>query len=140
MAGRRGRRGDRTPMYAEVNVVSLVDLMMLLMVIFMITAPIMQGGVDLALPRTDARAVDSKGGTTISILANGRIYVDDEQLTLSEFRSGFRALISRKAGQGVYIRGDRRAPYGIVAQVLDVVKNAGVTNVALVTEPEDVSK
>ena len=53
----RRSRGDRTPMYAEVNVVSLVDLMMLLMVIFMITAPIMQGGVDLALPKAEARAV-----------------------------------------------------------------------------------
>ncbi len=127
-------------MYAEVNVVSLVDLMMLLMVIFMITAPIMQGGVDLALPKTDARAVDSKGGTTISVLANGAIFVDDERLTLAEFRASFRALISRKADQGVYFRGDQRAPYGIVVQVLDIVKNAGVTNVALVTEPEDVSK
>lgn len=136
----RRTRGERTPLYAEVNVVSLVDLMMLLMVIFMITAPIMQGGVDLALPRTDARSLDSKGGTTISVLANGAIYVDDERLTMSEFRASFRALISRKASQGVYIRGDQRAPYGLVAQVLDIVKNAGVSNVGLVTEPEDVER
>lgn len=136
----RRARGGRTPMYAEVNVVSLIDLMMLLMVIFMITAPIMQGGVDLSLPQTDARAVDSKGGMTISVLANGRIFVDDSPFTFAEFRAGFRAMIARKADQGVYIRGDRGAPYGVVAQVLDVVKNAGVTNVALVTEPEDVSR
>ena len=136
---RRGR-GDRTPLYAEVNVVSLVDLMMLLMVIFMITAPIMQGGVDLTLPKTDSRAVDSKGGMTISITANGSIFMDDTRISLSDFRSSFRAVISRKADQGVYIRGDQRAPYGVVAQVLDVVKNAGVTNVAMVTQPEDVSK
>lgn len=133
----RRSRGDRTPMYAEVNVVSLVDLMMLLMVIFMITAPIMQGGVDLTLPRTDSRAVDSKSGMTISVTAAGVIFVDDTRLTMSEFRASFRALISRRADQGVYIRGDRNAPYGIVAQVLDIVKNAGVANVALVTEPED---
>ncbi|MCC7193954.1 MAG: biopolymer transporter ExbD [Gemmatimonadaceae bacterium] len=136
----RRRRGDRTQMYAEVNVVSLIDLMMLLMVIFMITAPIMQGGVDLSLPQTDSRSVDSKGGMTISVTAAGVIYVDDTRLTLSEFRASFRALVSRRADQGVYIRGDRGAPYGIVAQVLDVVKNAGVSNVALVTEPEDVTR
>lgn len=136
---RRGR-GDRTPMYAEVNVVSLIDLMMLLMVIFMITAPIMQGGVDLSLPRTDSRAVDSKGGMTISVTSAGVIFVDDTRLTMSEFRASFRALVSRRADQGVYIRGDRSAPYGIVAQVLDIVKNAGVANVALVTEPEDVGR
>lgn len=136
----RRKRGERTPMYAEVNVVSLVDLMMLLMVIFMITAPIMQGGVDLALPKANARPVDSKGGTTISVLANGAIYVDDERLTLSEFRASFRALISRKADQGVYFRGDQRAPYGLVVQVLAVIENAGVSTVGLVTEPEDISK
>lgn len=136
---RRGR-GDRTPMYAEVNVVSLIDLMMLLMVIFMITAPIMQGGVDLSLPRTDSRAVDSKGGMTISVTSAGVIFVDDTRLTMSEFRASFRALVSRRADQGVYIRGDRSAPYGIVAQVLDIVKNAGVANVALVTEPEGVGR
>jgi biopolymer transport protein ExbD len=136
----RGRRGDRTPMYAEVNVVSLIDLMMLLMVIFMITAPIMQGGVDLNLPRTDSRAVDSKGGMTISVTAGGVIFVDDTRLTMSEFRASFRALVSRRADQGVYIRGDRSAPYGVVAQVLDIVKNAGVANVALVTEPEDAGR
>ncbi len=136
----RRRRGDRTQMYAEVNVVSLIDLMMLLMVIFMITAPIMQGGVDLSLPQADSRSVDSKGGMTISVTAAGVIYVDDTRLTLSEFRASFRALVSRRADQGVYIRGDRGAPYGIVAQVLDVVKNAGVSNVALVTEPEDVTR
>jgi len=135
---RRGSRGDRTPMYAEVNVVSLVDLMMLLMVIFMITAPIMQGGIDLSLPRTEGRAVDSKGGMTISVTRSGQIVVDDSPVTMSEFRASFRALISRKADQGVYIRGDRNAPYGTIAQVLDIVKNAGVTNVALVTEPEEI--
>lgn len=127
-------------MYAEVNVVSLVDLMMLLMVIFMITAPIMQGGIDLNLPRTEGRAVDSKGGMTISVTRDGTILIDQSPTTLTEFRASFRAIISRKAEQGVYIRGDRNAPYGIIATVLDIVKNAGVTNVALVTEPEDIRR
>lgn len=125
-------------MYAEVNVVSLVDLMMLLMVIFMITAPIMQGGIDLSLPKTEGRAVDSKGGMTISITRSGQIVVDDVPTSMTDFRASFRAIISRKADQGVYIRGDSSAPYGVIAQVLDIVRNAGVTNVALVTEPEDI--
>ncbi|MDA1081079.1 MAG: biopolymer transporter ExbD [Gemmatimonadetes bacterium] len=137
---RRGSRGDRTPLYAEVNVVSLVDLMMLLMVIFMITAPIMQGGIDLSLPKTEGLAVDSKGGMTISITRDGTILVDSDPISLGDFRASFRAIVSRKADQGVYIRGDRNAPYGVIAQVLDIVKNAGVTNVALVTEPEDISR
>lgn len=119
---------------------SLVDLMMLLMVIFMITAPIMQGGIDLSLPKTEGLAVDSKGGMTISITRDGTILVDSDPISLGDFRASFRAIVSRKADQGVYIRGDRNAPYGVIAQVLDIVKNAGVTNVALVTEPEDISR
>ena len=68
---RRRGRGERTPIYAEVNVVSLIDLMMLLMVIFMITAPIMQGGVDLTLPKAEAKAVESKGGMVVSVTREG---------------------------------------------------------------------
>ncbi|GDX87589.1 MAG: hypothetical protein CK531_02430 [Gemmatimonadetes bacterium] len=124
-------------MYAEVNVVSLVDLMMLLMVIFMITAPIMQGGVDLTLPKADARAVESKGGLVISVTREGRIFIDETSLSFSEFRASFKTLAGTQGKDGVYIRGDGNASYGMVLRVLAVVKNAGVTNVALMAEPED---
>jgi len=124
-------------MYAEVNVVSLIDLMMLLMVIFMITAPIMQGGVDLTLPKAEARAVESKGGMVISVTREGRIFIDETAMSFSEFRASFKTLAGRQAREGVYIRGDGEATYGLVLRVLAVVKNAGVTNVALVAEPEE---
>jgi biopolymer transport protein TolR len=136
---RRGR-GDRTPMYAEVNVVSLIDLMMLLMVIFMITAPIMQGGVDVALPKAEARAVESKNGVTISILANGQIYVGETRVSLSEFRGTVRTLMSKAGNEGVYVRSDRNARMETFVQVMAILTNAGITNVGIVTEPEDVSR
>ena len=134
---RRRARGERTPMYAEVNVVSLIDLMMLLMVIFMITAPIMQGGVDLTLPKAEARAVESKGGMVISVTREGRIFIDETAMSFSEFRASFKTLAGRQAREGVYIRGDGAAAYVLVLRVLAVVKNAGVTNVALMAEPEE---
>jgi len=127
-------------MYAEVNVVSLIDLMMLLMVIFMITAPIMQGGVDLSLPRADARALESKEGVQVSVTGAGRIYLDGVALSMSEFRANFRVLANRTKIEGVYLRADQSVPYGIVVQLMSVVRGAGVTNIALVTEPEDVSR
>jgi biopolymer transport protein ExbD len=136
----RRSRGDRTPMYAEVNVVSLIDLMMLLMVIFMITAPIMQGGVDVALPRAEARAVESKNGITISILQNGQIFVDDTRVSLGEFRASVRALTSKAGTEGVYVRADRNARFEIFVQVMSILRGAGITNVGIVTEPEDVSR
>jgi biopolymer transport protein ExbD len=128
-------------MYAEVNLVSLIDLMMLLMVIFMITAPMMQGGVDLTLPKAEARAVESKGGVTISVTANGRIYIDESLMSsMSAFRASFRLLAAKQSGEGVYLRADQRAAYGTVAQVIAIMNAAGVTKIALVAEPEDVSK
>ena len=137
---RRRARGDRTPLYAEVNVVSLVDLMMLLMVIFMITAPIMQGGVDLTLPKADARAVESKGGMVISVTRDGKVFIDETSMSFSEFKSSFKGYAKNVGKDGVYIRGDAQATYGIMLRVLAVVKNAGVTNVGLMAEPEEPPK
>ena len=78
---------------AEINVVSLIDVILLLLVIFMITAPMMQGGVDVALPKADAKPLDQpKSGLVVSVDRTGAIYVDETKMTLSEFRASFRAL------------------------------------------------
>lgn len=134
---RRKKRGGETPLYAEVNVVSLIDLMMLLMVIFMITAPIMQGGVDLNLPKAEARAVESKSGMVVSITKEGRIFVDETGMTFSQFRSSFKSMVGNKAKDGVYIRGDGQAYYDLVLKVIGVVQKAGVTSISLMAEPEE---
>ena len=134
---RRRARGEGTPLYAEVNVVSLIDLMMLLMVIFMITAPIMQGGVDLNLPKAEAKAVESKGGMVISITRDGRVFVDETGMTFAQFRSSFKTLAGKQGKDGVYIRGDGQAYYDLVLKVIGVVQKAGVTKIALMAEPEE---
>jgi biopolymer transport protein ExbD len=77
---------------AEINVVSLIDVMMLLMVIFMITAPIMQGGIDIDLPKAEARPLEPKSGLVVTVDRNGRIHVDETDLSFSEFRSTFKTL------------------------------------------------
>lgn len=135
---RRRTHGDRTPLNAEINVVSLIDVMMLLLVIFMMTAPLMQGGVDVQLPKTEARALEPKGGLVVSVAANGRVYADETPMSLAEFKASFKALSSRAGRDGVYVRADQGAPYGIVAQVLSTIQKAGIVNVGLVTEPESV--
>ena len=137
---RRRSRGERTPLYAEINVVSLIDVMMLLLVIFMITAPIMQGGVDISLPKVQATPLESKSGLAITITRDGRIFVDEQRLSLGEFRSTFRALASKQGKEGVYVRADQGVNYGVVVQVLAIISAAGVSNVGLVAVPEDVVK
>lgn len=135
---RRRTHGERTPLNAEINVVSLIDVMMLLLVIFMITAPLMQGGVDISLPKAEAKSLEAKSGIVVSIAANGRVFADDTPMSLAEFKVSFKALSSRAGKEGVYVRADQGAPYGIVAQVLATIQRAGIQNVGLVTEPESV--
>ena len=135
----RRRGGERMALNAEINVVSLIDVMMLLMVIFMITAPMMQGGVDIALPTADAKPLEAKRGLVVTVDRAGGIYVDDAALTYEEFRGSFKALAdARGGGGGVYLRADELVPYGEVVRVLAVMRASGVGDVGLVAEPEAV--
>lgn len=135
----RHRRGS-LPLNADINVVSLIDVMMLLMVIFMITAPMLQGGIDVALPTAEARPLEPKSGLVVSVTRRGEIYVDDTRLSYSEFRASFRALAARRGRQGIYLRADQGVPYGTVVRVLAVMRAAGIGDVGLVAEPEDVRR
>lgn len=121
---------------SEINVVNLIDVMLLLLVIFMIAAPMMQGGVDVALPKADAKPLEPKSGLVVSVDRSGAVYVDETKMTLGEFRSSFRALAGNRARDGVYLRGDAGVPYGVVTQVLAIMRSAGVGDIGLVTEPE----
>jgi biopolymer transport protein ExbD len=123
---------------AEINVVSLIDVMLLLLVVFMITAPLMQGGVDVALPKAQARPLEQKSGLVVSVNRTGEIFVDDARLSYDEFRASFRALAQQRSSQGVYLRADQGVPYGMVVRVLAVMRAAGVGDVGLVAEPEEV--
>jgi biopolymer transport protein ExbD/biopolymer transport protein TolR len=132
----RRRRREGLPLNSEINVVSLIDVMLLLLVIFMITAPMMQGGVDVALPKADAKPLEPKSGLVVSVDRSGAVYVDETKMSLPEFRASFAALASKRAKDGVYLRGDASVPYGVVTQVLAIMRGAGVGDVGLVTDPE----
>ncbi len=134
--GLRGR--GELPLAADINVTSLVDVAFVLLIIFMITAPIMQGGVDVQLPRGEARPVEPKQGLVVTVDERGRVFVDDDRtpLSFSDFRAAFPAIVSRRQPSGVYLRGDHRAFYGDVVRVLEVMQASGVDDVALVLEEE----
>ena len=130
------RRRRELPMNAEINVVSLIDVMLLLLVIFMITAPMMQGGVDVALPKAESKPLEPKSGLVVTVDRAGAVYVDETKMTVPEFRSAFRALAAKRSSDGVYLRGDANVPYGVVTQVLAIMRAAGVGDIGLVTDPE----
>jgi len=133
---RRGRRGERMVVNGEINVVSLIDVMMLLMVIFMITAPMMQGGVDVSVPRADVKPLEPKSGLVVTVDRRGGIFVDEAALSFEEFSGSIKALHERKGGGGVYVRADEAANYGTVLRVVAALKAQGITEVGLVAEPE----
>ena len=134
----RRRRRHRYELNADVNVVSLIDVMLLLLVIFMITAPMMQGGIDLTLPKADAKPMESKDALSITVNRAGVITVDNTALTLSQFRTTVKSLAMNRSRNGVYLRADQSVSYGLVAQLLAILNNAGINNVGLVTEPEEI--
>jgi biopolymer transport protein TolR len=134
------RRGERLALNAEINVVSLIDVMMLLMIIFMITAPIMQGGVDVNLPKAEAKPLEAKSSLVVTVDKAGQISVDETKLSYAEFRASFKALAAQRAKDGVYLRADEGVPYGTVVQVLAVMRNAGVSDIGMVAEPEEIKQ
>ena len=129
------RHGD-LPLNADINVTSLVDVAFVLLIIFMITAPMMQGGVEVELPRAEARPLQAKEGMVVSVDRRGRIFVDEAEFSYQDFRATFRSLVQTRKPNGIYLRSDSRVNYGQVVQVLAIIRAAGVQNVGLVAEEE----
>ena len=132
------RRRQRFELNADVNVVSLIDVMLLLLVIFMIAAPMMQGGVDITLPKAQTKPMESKGGLVVSINRSGVIHVGDVRMTLAEFRVAFRAYAANRTSGGVYLRADSGVNYGTIVQLMAIMNAVGVSQIGLVTEPEEI--
>jgi biopolymer transport protein TolR len=132
---RRGRLRSRVPLNAEINIVSLIDVMMLLMIIFMITAPLLTGGVDVKLPKARVRAAQVANPLIVLVMRDGVTMVDNERVSRDELPGRIAALAARAAGRTVFLKGDEGAPYGDVLTVLAALKDAGLTNVSLVAEP-----
>ncbi len=136
-----GLRGHgELPLVADINVTSLVDVAFVLLIIFMITAPIMQGGVDVQLPRAEARPLQPKAGLIVSIDRQGRVFVDETPLSYDEFRTAFPSIVRSRDPSGVYLRADARVNYGVVVRVLAVMRQSGIDNVGLVAEAEEIGR
>jgi len=122
---------------AEINVVSLIDVMMLLMIVFMIAAPMMQGGVDVQLPSADTQPLQPKSALVVSIDQTGRIFIDRDEVTYEEFVGSIKAIADKKGQDGVYVRADGRAVVEQLVRVIAALRASGVTDIGLVAEPEE---
>ena len=133
---RRRRLRQRTPLNAEINIVSLIDVMMLLMIIFMITAPLLTGGVDVKLPKANVRATQVDNPIIISVTKDGTIVIESDRVAREALRGALTTLAARAAGRTIFLKGDAGAPYGDVVTVLATLREAGLQNVSLVAEPQ----
>ena len=138
LTGGLGRRKRLAPT-ADINVTSLVDVAFVLLIIFMITAPLMQGGVAVELPKAEGRPLSPKEAVFVSVDRSGQIFVDQTRVSYDDFRAAFRALVAKKGASAVYLSGDRRGNYGNVVRVLAAIQAAGIPNmtVNLITEDEE---
>ncbi|HEU0053510.1 MAG TPA: biopolymer transporter ExbD, partial [Longimicrobium sp.] len=133
----RRRRGSHDlSVSAEINVTSLVDVVLTLLVIFMITAPMLQGGVEVSVPRARTQSVPAPEGVVVSIDRAGAIYIGQAAVRWEEFEQQFPAIVREKGASSVYLRADQAVPYGRVVQVLGAMKAADVATVGLIAEPE----
>ena len=129
-------RRKATRLMADINVTPFVDVMLVLLVIFMITAPLMQHGMDLELPEESTQTVAAKDVPTVSVRSNKTIYWNKEKMEtmviLTEKLTGY--LKEQKDG-AVYFRADRSLDYGFVIKVMATIRRAGVQNIGMMTEP-----
>src|ERR671921_92074 len=134
--GLGSQRGEVPPM-AGGNVTPLGGGMLGVLFVFMITAPMMQGGVDVELPRAEARPLSPKEGMVVTVNRDGRIFVDQTPVSYNDFRVTFRSLVATRKPNGVYLQADTRVPYGQVVRVLAIIRGAGIQNVGLVAAEEE---
>ena len=121
---------------AEINVTSLVDVALTLLVIFIITAPLMQGGVEVGIPKAQTESVPNEDGVTVTVDAEGRIFIGEAPVSWAEFPAQFPAIVRERNASSVYLRGDSAVDYGTVVRVLGAMKEADVASVGLIAQPE----
>ena len=125
-------------MVSDINVTPLVDVMLVLLIIFMVTAPMMTHGVDVKLPETSAPAIPTKSERlVVTVRGDHKIFINEEQVQFDEFESKIAAINQNKPDpEGVFLRADDAIPYGYVMQVMGLIRQAGISKIGMVTEPD----
>jgi biopolymer transport protein TolR len=119
---------------SEINVTPFVDVMLVLLVIFMVTAPLLQQGIDVNLPKAKGKEMPPEERITLIVKKGNVIYMNDNPVSLTEMGKKLRALSS--SNPNVFLKADKDVPYGFVVEVMGEIKEAGIEKLGMITEPK----
>ncbi|MEK7864318.1 MAG: protein TolR [Nitrospirota bacterium] len=128
------RAGRDRNVLSEINVTPFVDVMLVLLIIFMVTAPLLQQGIDVDLPQAKGKDLPSEERITLVIKKDGVIYMNDKSMSMSEIKQKLTAI--SKLNPNVFLKADKDVPYGFVVQVMSDIKEAGIEKLGMITEPK----
>ena len=128
------RAGRDRNVLSEINVTPFVDVMLVLLIIFMVTAPLLQQGIDVNLPQAKGKDLPSEERITLVIKKDGIIYMNDKSMSMSEIKQKLTAI--SKLNPNVFLKADKDVPYGFVVQVMSDIKEAGIEKLGMITEPK----
>ena len=131
-----GERRDDDSLMADINVTPLVDVMLVLLIIFMVTAPMLHQGIEVALPKANAAPIPVRRDDplVLSINRNGMVYLRDEPIHPTRLVERLTPLLSGKADETIFLKGDRDVAYGKVVEILDTLQRGGISRVGIVTD------
>jgi biopolymer transport protein ExbD/biopolymer transport protein TolR len=119
---------------AEINITPLVDVVLVLLVIFMITAPVLQSGIEVAVPKTRTVKEITEQRVVLTIDRDGSLFLGDKPVNIHELPAMLRSRAD-PSHEVIYLRADERVEFGVFASAMDAVKQAGITNISIVTQP-----
>jgi biopolymer transport protein TolR len=134
---RRRNHSENKPM-AEINVTPLVDVMLVLLIIFMVTAPLLQMGIDVNLPRVKSKSIDvAEEKLVLTITPAKEIFINKNRIPFGDLRTKLESIFESRTDREIFMRADKAIPYGFVVEVMSEVRKAGVDKLGMITEPPE---
>ncbi len=123
---------------ADINVTPLVDVILVLLIIFMVTAPMLQMGIDVNLPRVKAKSIDvAEEKLVLTITPAREIFINKNKMPMRDLRTKLESIFAARTDREIFMRADKTVPYGFVVEVMSEIRKAGVDKLGMITEPPE---